>query len=523
MRTLENKKPITHSSSPFFSPKIQKKLKTGTAGDQFEVEADRVADQVVNQNSSRGGLLQSKENVQQKPISETISSVQSRGIKKEEPVQKKSDKKEEEKPVQKKEKEEEKPVQKKSDKKEEEKPVQKKGKEEEKPVQKKSDKKEEEKPVQKKGKEEEKPVQKKCADCEKEEKVQSKEQKEEEKPVQKKEQNPDAEIDNNELEGKLDHSKGGGTGLDKKTKREMESGFGNDFSDVKIHTDANAVQMSQELGAQAFTNGNDVYFNKGKYNPDSQEGKHLLAHELTHTVQQTGAKQKSGMVQKSSIENHPEDLRAERPENPQFKGNNPLEKTNDDEMLISKGQKGQYVAELQQGLLATGQSLPKYGADGDFGNETRNAVIDFQNKNQLDVDGIVGPQTIGALDNKLVEQKGGKKGGCEDTVTFQKGPFLSEESAGFFSTAQCPKVTITIDATAQIVNFHNCATLEISIDHVSRTKRTIQINNAGKGHLTETFKLKHHDDIHKLFFTMPSDCKGMGDTFTVTGSIHRHS
>ncbi|BFM43833.1 hypothetical protein CFS9_24740 [Flavobacterium sp. CFS9] len=506
MRTLENKKPIPQSSSSaFFGPKIQKKLKTGTVGDQFEVEADRVADKVVNNNSSGGSLLQSKENIQQKPIAETISS-----------VQKKSDKKEEEKPVQKK-----------SDKKEEEKPVQKKSnkKEEEKPVQKKSDKKEEEKPVQKKSdkKEEEKPVQKKCADCEKEEKVQSKEQKEEDKAVQKKEQNPDAEIENNELEGKLDHSKGGGNGLDKKTKKEMESGFGADFSNVKIHTDTNAVQMSQELGAQAFTNGNDVYFNKGKYNPDSREGKHLLAHELTHTIQQTGAKQKSATVQKSSIENHPEDLRAEKPENPQFKGNNPLEKTNDDEMLISKGQKGQYITALQEGLLETGQSLPKYGADGDFGNETRNAVIDFQSKNQLDVDGIVGPQTIGALDNKLVEQKGGKKGGCEDTVNFQKGPFLSEESAGFFSTAQCPKVTITIDATAQIVNFHNCATLEISIDHVSRTKRTIQINNAGKGHLTETFKLKHHDDIHKLFFTMPSDCKGMGDTFTVTGSIHRHS
>jgi hypothetical protein len=274
MRALENRKPEKHSSSPFFEPKIQKKLKTGTVGDKYEVEADNVADKVVNKNSSKGGLLQAKEEVQQKPVSETISSVQRKEMKEEkDPVQKKSDKKEEEKPVQKKGKEEEKPIQKK-------------GKEEEKPVQKKSAKKEEEKPVQSK-----------CDNCEKEEKVQKKDKKEEEKPVQKKVENTESEIQNNELEGKLDNSKGSGTGLDEKTKVEMESGFGTDFSNVKIHTDSNAVQMSQELGAQAFTNGNDVYFNEGKYNPNSKEGKHLLAHELTHTVQQGNRSKK---VQKQS-------------------------------------------------------------------------------------------------------------------------------------------------------------------------------------------------------------------------------
>jgi hypothetical protein len=287
MRALENRKPEKHSSSPFFEPKIQKKIKTGAVGDKYEVEADNVADKVVNRNSTGGGgLLQSKKEVQQKRISDTISSVQSKEMKEEkDPVQKKSDKKEEEKPVQKKEKEEEKPVQKK-------------GKEEEKPVQKKSDKKEEEKPVQKKSdkKEEEKKVQAKCADCEKEDKVQKKD-KEEEKPVQKKGNNTESEIQDNDLEGKLNNSKGSGTGLDKNTKNEMESGFGTDFSNVKIHTDSNAVQMSQELGAQAFTNGNDVYFNEGKYNPDSKEGKHLLAHELTHTVQQGN---RSKNVQKQS-------------------------------------------------------------------------------------------------------------------------------------------------------------------------------------------------------------------------------
>jgi len=433
MRALENRKPEKHSSSPFFEPKIQKKLKTGTVGDKYEVEADNVADKVVNNNAAKGGLLQSKEEVQQKPISDTISSVQTKEMKEEEkPVQKKSDKKEEEKPVQKKEKEEEKPVQKKSDKKEEEKPVQKKEKEEEKRVQKKSDKKEEEKPIQAK-----------CAECEKEEKV------------QKKEQNSDREIQSNDLEQKLDNSKGSGSGLDKKTKNEMESGFGTDFSNVKIHTDANAVQMSQELGAQAFTNGNDVYFNDGKYNPGSKEGKHLLAHELTHTVQQTGAKQKSGTIQKSAIANHPEDLRAEQPENPQFKGNTNLEKANDDEMLISTGQKGPAVRELQKGLMQTGENLNNFGADGDFGNETRNAVIGFQDKNGLDVDGMVGPETIGTLDNKLVEQKGGDSNCCGEAFQLPQNDNDFDINSSVLSKATfCSKGNFKIISTAKWATPH---------------------------------------------------------------------
>ncbi|MFT5819265.1 MAG: hypothetical protein ACI8ZM_000488 [Crocinitomix sp.] len=88
------------------------------------------------------------------------------------------------------------------------------------------------------------------------------------------------------LESQLNSSKSGGNPLPKTTRSFMENGIGADFGNVKIHTGSNAVQMSQELGAQAFTHGNHVYFNSGKYNPSSSQGKHLLAHELVHTVQQ---------------------------------------------------------------------------------------------------------------------------------------------------------------------------------------------------------------------------------------------
>ncbi|MDI9310932.1 MAG: DUF4157 domain-containing protein [Limnohabitans sp.] len=91
---------------------------------------------------------------------------------------------------------------------------------------------------------------------------------------------------NSNLERNLNSSKGSGSPLSVQTKQEMESSFGVDFSNIRVHNDSNAVQMNRELGAQAFANGSDIYFNEGKYNPSSNQGKHLLAHELTHTIQQ---------------------------------------------------------------------------------------------------------------------------------------------------------------------------------------------------------------------------------------------
>ncbi|MDZ7695034.1 MAG: DUF4157 domain-containing protein [Balneolaceae bacterium] len=66
----------------------------------------------------------------------------------------------------------------------------------------------------------------------------------------------------------------------------MEPRFGADFSNVRIHTGSEAAKLSQDINAQAFTHGRDIYFNNEKYNPDSSSGKHLIAHELTHTIQQ---------------------------------------------------------------------------------------------------------------------------------------------------------------------------------------------------------------------------------------------
>src|SRR5436190_645154 len=91
-----------------------------------------------------------------------------------------------------------------------------------------------------------------------------------------------------QVETTMSATKGGGQSLPDGVRDHMESAIGADFSDVKVHTGPSAVQMNQDLGAKAFTHGRDIYFNRNAYNPQSGSGRELLAHELTHVVQQTG-------------------------------------------------------------------------------------------------------------------------------------------------------------------------------------------------------------------------------------------
>lgn len=94
------------------------------------------------------------------------------------------------------------------------------------------------------------------------------------------------------MEPMLHQKKGKGHSLEGSSKDMMEQAFAADFSQVRVHTDAESHRMNQSIHAQAFTYGNDIYFNKNKYRPESREGRHLLAHELTHTIQQKGKKPK---------------------------------------------------------------------------------------------------------------------------------------------------------------------------------------------------------------------------------------
>ncbi|GAA4272695.1 DUF4157 domain-containing protein [Aquimarina gracilis] len=111
-----------------------------------------------------------------------------------------------------------------------------------------------------------------------------------------------------DLQNGLNSSKGKGSSLTNDVSNSMGSAMGTDFSNIRVHTDDHAIQMNKELGAQAFTHGNDIYFNQGKYDTNSTSGKHLLAHELTHTIQQGAAVRKK--EDKSGSDNVPDIQRA---------------------------------------------------------------------------------------------------------------------------------------------------------------------------------------------------------------------
>jgi Domain of unknown function (DUF4157) len=225
---------------------IQTKLKVGKPGDVYEREADRVADRVIQTPTPQGksGLINT-------PAIQPLS-IQRMGS--------------------------------------EEDSVSRMAMEEEKPIQKQA--KDEESPVQMKEEEEPKVAQLQMM----EEKDKPLQMKAEDEPVQTKTNNSSTTA-TPRLESQLSSRQGGGTPLAPDVKNFMEPRFGKSFSDVRVHTDGEAVQMNQGLNAQAFTHKQNIYFNQGQYNPDSRSGKQLLAHELTHVVQQTGGQ--SQVSQKS--------------------------------------------------------------------------------------------------------------------------------------------------------------------------------------------------------------------------------
>jgi hypothetical protein len=82
---------------------------------------------------------------------------------------------------------------------------------------------------------------------------------------------------------------GGGQPIGTDVRRSMETGFGADFSGVRVHTDSESSDLNERLQSTAFTAGSDIFFGRGNYSPDTRSGQELLAHELTHTLQQGAA------------------------------------------------------------------------------------------------------------------------------------------------------------------------------------------------------------------------------------------
>ncbi|MEH2079374.1 MAG: DUF4157 domain-containing protein [Nostoc sp.] len=115
-----------------------------------------------------------------------------------------------------------------------------------------------------------------------------------------------------DLEASINQARGGGVAMADNIRQPMEQAFGADFSRVKVHTDGQSDQLNRSIQARAFTTGQDVFFRQGEYNPGSRGGQELLAHELTHVVQQNGdavhQRVPTTRVQEQTIQRVPADL-----------------------------------------------------------------------------------------------------------------------------------------------------------------------------------------------------------------------
>jgi hypothetical protein len=107
-----------------------------------------------------------------------------------------------------------------------------------------------------------------------------------------------------DLESSIQSARGSGQPLDANLQAKMGQAMGVDFNGVRVHTDSKAAQLSQSVQAKAFTTGNDIFFNNGEYNPKSLGGQELLAHELTHTIQQGASGTKPIQAKFSSSPNN---------------------------------------------------------------------------------------------------------------------------------------------------------------------------------------------------------------------------
>ncbi|NEO85276.1 MAG: DUF4157 domain-containing protein [Spirulina sp. SIO3F2] len=94
-----------------------------------------------------------------------------------------------------------------------------------------------------------------------------------------------------DIESTINSAKSSGQALSAKTQTSMGGAMGADFSSVKVHTDSTSDQLNRSMQSRAFTTGSHIFFKKGEYSPGNRTGQELLAHELTHTVQQGASPQ----------------------------------------------------------------------------------------------------------------------------------------------------------------------------------------------------------------------------------------
>ncbi len=150
-------------------------------------------------------------------------------------------------------------------------------------------------------------VQRKCAACASDHGLCPDCAKEEEK-IQAKEAPGQTPIVTPEMQTQIDSMRGGGQPLPESARTFFEPRFGRDFSRVRVHTNSHAAESANAVKARAYTVGRDIVFGAGQYVPVTSAGQRLLAHELTHVVQQNNQKREmgiNGMIQRNTGRRRP--------------------------------------------------------------------------------------------------------------------------------------------------------------------------------------------------------------------------
>ena len=97
-----------------------------------------------------------------------------------------------------------------------------------------------------------------------------------------------------ETENRINQERGSGQPLDSQMQAQMEKSTGQGLGNVQVHTSEESEMLNRQLGAKAFTTGSDIFFTNGAYQPGSSGGQELIAHELTHVLQQQSGAAGSG-------------------------------------------------------------------------------------------------------------------------------------------------------------------------------------------------------------------------------------
>ncbi len=115
-----------------------------------------------------------------------------------------------------------------------------------------------------------------------------------------------------DLDASIQRQLGKGQPLSGQIQKQMEQAFGRDFSGVRIHVDTESDRLTRSIQARAFTVGRDIFFRQGEYMPGSKQGQELLAHELTHVIQQNGSGVKSQGDSEVKVSESSQDIQLQR-------------------------------------------------------------------------------------------------------------------------------------------------------------------------------------------------------------------